>query len=139
MKENWLTSRDRFLEILDSSLLAGEAVALLVVQPAELLKHLGMVGVALKDFLVCSLCAVIIFLLFMYMANLEPDILLGQRMGRRVYNVFEALGRLLESEAGRDKYGYIPRDSGYTFAAACRLYPDGSRSHSPSRSQAAFA
>lgn len=47
-----LTRCDRLLEILDGPLLAGEAVALIVVQPPELLKNLGMVGISLQYTLV---------------------------------------------------------------------------------------
>lgn len=44
-----LTSTDRLLQILNGLLLAGVVVALLVVEPSELLKDLGMVGVAFQN------------------------------------------------------------------------------------------
>ena len=72
-----------------------------MVEPAELLEDLGVVGVPIQDALVRRLCAVIlqemvlpgagrdslavgtyVFLLLMHVANLEPDVFLGQRRGR---------------------------------------------------------
>jgi len=50
-----LTSGDGFLQIFDSPVLAGEAIALLMVQPAELLQNLGVVGVSLEHALIGSL------------------------------------------------------------------------------------
>lgn len=44
-----LTRRNRFLEIFNSLLLATEIIALLVMQPAELLQDLGMVRIALEN------------------------------------------------------------------------------------------
>jgi hypothetical protein len=79
-------------------LLAAEAVALLMMQPSELLKDLGMIRIAVKHTSVCSFGVVIlkcvktgnddllgdstyVFLLFVNMTDLEPDIFFGQ--GRR--------------------------------------------------------
>jgi hypothetical protein len=53
-----LTSIDRLLQELDGLLLALESVALLVVQPSQLLENLGMVGVSIKNALVSGLSRV---------------------------------------------------------------------------------
>lgn len=52
------TCADRLLEILDSTVLALIGVALLVMQPAELLKDLGVIRRLVQDALVCRLGAV---------------------------------------------------------------------------------
>lgn len=51
-----LTRSNRFFKILDSLFLACVIGALLVVQPTQLLKHLGVIGVALKDPAIGALC-----------------------------------------------------------------------------------
>lgn len=103
------TGRNRFLEIFDGTLLALEGAALLVMEPSELLQHLGVVRVTLKHTLIGGLSAIIllqdlvithvsvmavktyVFLLFMNVTDLEPDVFLRKRRRRRVHNVFEAL------------------------------------------------
>jgi hypothetical protein len=50
------TSSDRFLQVLNRSLLAVIRLALRVMKPAELLKHLGVVGIPFEDPMVCDLC-----------------------------------------------------------------------------------
>jgi hypothetical protein len=85
---------DRFLEIFDGPLLALESLALLMVQPSELLKNLGMVGITLKHSLISRLCVIVVFLLFVHMADLEPDVFLGQGRWWRIDNVLEALQTL---------------------------------------------
>lgn len=62
-----------------------------MVQPTELLKDLGMVGVALKYPSVCSLGSFEFLLLFINVTNLKPDIFFGQRSRWVGDNVFEAL------------------------------------------------
>ena len=81
-----------------------------MVEPAELLQDLGMIGVPVQDALVRRLCAVIlqkgvlpcarddslalgtyVFLLLMHVADLEPDVLLGQGRRWRLHDVFETL------------------------------------------------
>ena len=57
-----------------------------------------MVGIALKHLLISSLSAIVVFLLFVHMANLKPDVLLGEGMRWRVNNVLEALQRSLVSK-----------------------------------------
>lgn len=66
-----------------------------------------------------------IFLLLVYMANLEPDVLLSQRVRRRVDDVLEAL----QYNHIRHPlwWGYttllscgLPRGSGYTSTVACK-------------------
>lgn len=52
------TCADRLLKILDGTVLALIGVALLVMQPAELLKDLGVIRRVVQDALVCSLGAV---------------------------------------------------------------------------------
>lgn len=51
-----LTSLHRFLQVFDRLLLTFEARVLGVVQPAELLKHLGVVGIAFEDPMIRGLC-----------------------------------------------------------------------------------
>lgn len=97
---------DRFLQKLDGSILAIIAVALLVMQPSKLLQNLGVIGIAFKHTHVSCLCIVIlhiisivqmsvgdthIFLLLVNMTNLKPDILLGQRIGWKGYDISKAL------------------------------------------------
>lgn len=67
-----------------------------MVQPTQLLQDLGMVGRVIKNPLVRGFGAVKIFLLFVNVANLEPDILLGQWPRGRVDDVFEAIKTLVE-------------------------------------------
>jgi hypothetical protein len=50
-----LTGTDGLLQVLNSLLLARVAVALLVVEPSELLENLGVVGVPIQDAPVSSL------------------------------------------------------------------------------------
>jgi hypothetical protein len=74
--------------------LALVGVALLVVQPSKLLKNLGVVRGVIQHALVSCLGGIKILLLLMNMADLEPDIFLGQRAGRRIDNVFETIKTL---------------------------------------------
>lgn len=85
---------DRFLEILDGPLLTLESLALLMVQPSKLLKNLGMIGITLKYSLISRLCIIVIFLLFVHVTDLKPDVLFSQRRWWRVYYVLEALQTL---------------------------------------------
>lgn len=62
-----------------------------MMEPAKLLKDLGMVGVSVEHTLVGILGTVKVLLLLMDMAYLEPYILLCQWGRRRVDNVLEAL------------------------------------------------
>jgi len=55
-----LTRADRFLKILDSTLLACEAVTLLVMQPTKLLKDLCMVWVTFQNTHVCRFGVVVL-------------------------------------------------------------------------------
>lgn len=104
------TSADGLFQVLDCPVLGFIGVALLVMQPAQLLKYLGVVGGVVQNTLIGSLGAVEldemsaaestvhpritahVFLLLMDMTNLEPDVLLGEGARRRVHNVLEALG-----------------------------------------------
>lgn len=86
-----LTGIDGFLQIFNCLLLTAEAGALLMVQPAQLLQNLGVGWIAVKHAHVGALRGVIVFLLFVYMAYLEPDILLAQGSWWIVDNVLEAL------------------------------------------------
>lgn len=99
----------RFLQVLDGPVLTGKALALVVVQPAKLLENLGVVGIPLKDTVIGSLGIIKleqgqyhwrvrrdrgethVFLLLMYVSNLEPDVFLCQWSGRRGDDVSEAL------------------------------------------------
>jgi hypothetical protein len=85
---------DRLLEIFDSPLLALEGLALLMVQPSQLLENLGMVRVTLKHPLISRFCVIVVFLLFVHMADLKPDVLLGKGRWWRVDYVLEALQTL---------------------------------------------
>lgn len=76
------TCSNRLLQKLDRLLLAGKTIALLVVQPAQLLQNLGVVRVSVQYTLVCIFGTVKILLLLVNMADLEPDVLFGQRRWR---------------------------------------------------------
>lgn len=67
-----------------------------MMQPTQLLQNLGMVGVTLEHSSVSSFGRVVIFLLFVNVTNLEPDVFLTQRTRRIVDNVPEALQALGE-------------------------------------------
>lgn len=115
-----LTRSNRFLEELDGLLLAREAVALLVVQPAQLLQNLGVVRVSVEHTLVGILGAVKVLLLFMHMTDLEPDVLFRQWRRRRVNNVLEALGVCQQAVYFEViLICDVPQDFGCTFAVAC--------------------
>lgn len=90
--------------------MARKAVALLMMQPAELLQNLGMVGISIEHTAICQFGGIIlqtvsmgcpfsglglsyVFLLFVDVANLKPDILLGEGPGWILNDVFEALLR----------------------------------------------
>ena len=91
-----ITCGNRLLKILDSLLLAAEAGALLMMQPTELLQDLSVVGIAVEDAHICALGCVVIFLLFVDVPNLEPDVFLTQWSWRISNNVLEALQALLK-------------------------------------------
>jgi hypothetical protein len=55
------TGRHRFLKVFDRLLLAGEATALLMMQPTELLQNLGVVGVTFKHARVSSFGRVVLW------------------------------------------------------------------------------
>jgi hypothetical protein len=87
---------DGFLQVLDSLFLACVTVALLVVQPSELLQDLGMVRVLVKHSAIGGLGSVKIFLLLVHMTNLEIDVLLGEWARGIVDDVLEAFQTLAE-------------------------------------------
>jgi len=91
-----LTSVNRLLQELNSLLLASIAVALLVVEPSQLLQDLGVVGVPIEHTPVGGLGRLKVFLLLVNVTNLEPDVFLGERTRRVVDDVFEALQTLAE-------------------------------------------
>lgn len=81
-----------------------------MMKPTKLLEDLGVVGRVVENSLIRGFGAIklqrlsinsawhfamkaatYVFLLFVNMADLEPDVLLGQGSGRRVDNVLEAL------------------------------------------------
>lgn len=104
-----LTSADRFLQVLNGPLLARVVAALLMVEPTELLENLGMVRVSVKNAAVRRLSRLelhkmldteigsgevvvtYVLLLLVDMADLEPDVLLGQGTRRLIDDKFEAL------------------------------------------------
>ena len=103
-----LTRTDRLLQILNRLLLAAETVALLVMQPAKLLEDFSMIGITLENTPIGKFGVVIlqyvrvartrlrivspyVFLLFVHMTNLEPDVFLSQRRWWKRYNISEAL------------------------------------------------
>jgi hypothetical protein len=69
-----LIGTDGFFKVLNRLLLAAEAVALLVMQPAKLLKDLCMIRIPVEHTAISQFSIVIIFLLLVNMPNLEPDI-----------------------------------------------------------------
>jgi hypothetical protein len=103
-----LTGSNGFLQVLDGLLLAAEASALLVVKPTQLLKDLGVIGIAFENARVCRLGRVVlwkisgmpwwqhgvttyVFLLFMHVSDLEPNVLLAERLWRVRHYIAEAL------------------------------------------------
>lgn len=62
-----------------------------MMQPTQLLQDLGVVWVSVQHTLVSVLSTVKVLLLLVNVADLKPNIFLGQRRGWRVDNVFEAL------------------------------------------------
>jgi hypothetical protein len=79
-----------------------------------------------------------IFLLFVDMSDLEPDVFLGERTWRVIDNVVEALSSQQLSLLGLIGV-YLRLNFVETFAAACILCRDGSRSRLPFQSPAACA
>lgn len=138
------TRADRLFEVFDRLFLALEAVALLVMQPAQLLQDLCMFRVALQDMAVCMLGTFIldlqvvsikpcwgripsqhhtyVLLLFVYMANLEPDIFLIQRSRRIANNIPEALNHARQRSPFSRKAvrADVPQDFAETLPAACK-------------------
>jgi hypothetical protein len=55
-----LISADRLLKIFDRLLLAAEAVALLVMEPAKLLENLSVVRITIQHFPVCGFGIVVL-------------------------------------------------------------------------------
>lgn len=86
------TCSNRLLQKFNSFLLAGKAIALLVVQPTQLLQNLGVVRISVQYTLICIFGTVKVLLLLMNVTDLEPDVLFGQWRWRGVDNVLEALG-----------------------------------------------
>jgi len=75
-----------------------------------------------------------ILLLFVDVTNLKPDVCLAQRLWRVLDNVLKALEMLaLALRMTFKKSMCLPRDSVDIWTVVCRLFPDGSRSHSPCR------
>lgn len=70
-------------------------VAVLMVKPAKLLKHLGMFRISFEDFMIGALGFFGLLLLLVDVTDLEPDVCLIQGRRRRSYNVFEALWLML--------------------------------------------
>jgi hypothetical protein len=56
-----LTRGNRFLQVLDGLLLTAEARALLMVKPSQLLKNLGVVGIAFENARVGGLGRVVLY------------------------------------------------------------------------------
>lgn len=91
-----LTCANRLLQELDSLVLAGVTVALLVVEPTQLLKNLGVVRIPVENAAVSSLSRLKVLLLLVDVTNLEPNILLSQGTRWLVDNELETLQTLLE-------------------------------------------
>jgi hypothetical protein len=87
---------DGLLQIFNGLLLAGVTVALLVVQPTQLLQDLGMVGVAVQNTSVCLLGRIEVLLLFVDMTDLEPNVFLRKGTRRVGDNILEALQALVK-------------------------------------------
>lgn len=120
------TCADRLLKILDGLFLAAVAAALLVVEPSELLKNLGVVWLPLQHTFVRrsrrikltrsvqqrtptrniktedGRVSAYLFLLFMDMADLEPDVFFGEGSRGVVDDVFEALRRVVRTSSDDD-------------------------------------
>lgn len=123
-----LTRCDRLLEVFNGLLLTIEASALLVVQPAELLKDLCVIRIAIEHAHVRAFGGVVIFLLLVDVTDLKPDVFLAERARRVCNDVLEALQARLklllllvyyaESEidlVGLFKVGFHSHDLGESF------------------------
>ena len=86
-----LTRSNRLLKILNRLFLTCVIGALLMVQPTQLLKDLGVIGITFKHPTIGTLSSFELLLLFVYVTDLEPDVFLSQRPRRVCDNVFEAL------------------------------------------------
>lgn len=114
-------------------------LALRMMEPAQLLQNLGVVGVTFEDAVVSHLRIfklasvstrssgpvtgnTYIFLLLMNVANLKPDIFFCERRRRRVHDVLETLGGPSQQLAivSRVMLSGSPRVTRCTFAAVCK-------------------
>lgn len=64
-------------------------------KPSKLLQDLGVIGIPVKNALVRTLRTIEVFLLFMDMTDLEPDVFFSQGRWRRVDDVLEAFEALV--------------------------------------------
>lgn len=124
-------------------------------QPAKLLKHFSVLRIAVKHSSVRSFGAFVlqgcqksysrrdtfthIFLLFMNVADLEPDVLLVKWSRWIGNNVLEALSSKSAVATDTARCSNSPPSSVGIFAAACKLCRDGNRSHWLFQNQAACA
>lgn len=128
-----------------------------MVEPAELLQNLRVLRIPLEHAGVGHLGGVIlrkrlarkrfgvtyptyILLLLVHVADLEIDVLFTERSRRVIDDVFEALEVMSEpTQTKRSSVACSPQDWNQTSAVVCKLYPDGNKSRSPSRTWAPCA
>lgn len=67
-----------------------------MVEPTQLLKNLGVIGIPIEHATISSLSRLKVLLLLVDVTNLEPNILLSQRTRRLVDNEFETFQTLRE-------------------------------------------
>jgi hypothetical protein len=69
-------------ETLNGKFLVLERRPILMIEPTKLLKNLGMAGIIGNNAFVCIFGTDMVFLLFIHVANLEPDVRMCERTGR---------------------------------------------------------
>jgi hypothetical protein len=78
-----------------------------MMQPAQLLKDFGVVGIALKHATIGALCGFKFLLLLIYVTDLEPDVLFGKRARRVGNDVLEALCHISTEYADFVAFTYV--------------------------------
>jgi len=142
--------------VLNRLLLAAETVALLMIQPSQLLENLCVIWITVKHAAICTFGIVIlwivsletrqieveatyVFLLLVNVSNLKPDILFGEWSWWNGDNVAEALSHVRFCATGEFAIKFLPLDSAGTSAVVCKLCRGGSKSRWPFQSRVACA